>query len=494
VPEAPRSHRVAAARPVRPRLVRALVAAALALAVLLTAVAVVPTLRAAAQAPFVLAGALGSPVPRPWAPSVHRYEDEVGGVTVDRYAPASSAPPLLVVPGAAQDGRDDSRVVSLATSLAHAGRDVVVPELTLYDQELDLDDVDRVVRVADALCPPGGGLVVLGFSYGGSLALVAAADERVAGCIDLVATFGAYADLVGVVQAAVTGTSVVDGQRHPWRAADESIARQLLQDAATQLVPAEQRDALRRALREQDPQGLPPGSRAVYRLVTAEDPAQVRALARRLPRRARELLQTLSPAAVADQVEAQVLAAHAVDDPAVPYAELLRLRAAFPHARTLTVESFRHVDFTVTDDVGTLLTDLLAAWGFVQGVLRPQEHWPWQEFRSRATGHVTGTTIEPRTEDVMADTTSGAEPGGGVEDDLGPGEQGTTYHGEGVGRREEVDSGPATGTPGHPHPPEVHVGHARGSTDAGGTGGEADAAGGGGSQNESDRDVPGFTG
>lgn len=46
--------------------------------------------------------------------------------------------------------------------------------------------------------------------------------------------------------------------------------------------------------------------------------------------------------------------------------------------------------------------------------------------------------------------------GDAVDDDKGPGEQGSTYHGEGVGRREEVSSGPATGTPGNPHPADVH--------------------------------------
>lgn len=43
-----------------------------------------------------------------------------------------------------------------------------------------------------------------------------------------------------------------------------------------------------------------------------------------------------------------------------------------------------------------------------------------------------------------------------VDDDGGGAEQGGTYHGEGVGRQERVSSGPATGTPGHPHPAEVH--------------------------------------
>ena len=358
---------------------RAVLAGAVALALLVVVAAVVvPGVRAAAKAPFVLAGALDGPVPADWAGSVEREEAVLGDVLVDRYSRSSPAPPVLLVPGAARQGREDSRVISLATSLAAAGRDVVVPELALYEQELDLGDVDRVVRVADALCPPGGGLVLLGFSFGGSLALVAAADRRLAGCIDLVATFGAYADLVGMVQAAATGVSVVDGERYPWRTRDEGVARQVLEDAATDLVPQEQRERMRRAFAERDPSGLPAGSRAVYRLVTTEDPDEVRALVDRLPPRARQVLENLSPVAVADRITARVVAAHAVDDPAVPYAELLRLRQAFPQAETMTVESFQHVDFTSTGEIATLLSDLVTACDFMRAVLRPQEHWPWQ--------------------------------------------------------------------------------------------------------------------
>ena len=361
------------------QVLRTVLALAVALAVLVVAAAVVvPGARAAAKAPFVLAGALDGLVPPEWAGSVEREEALVGDVLVDRYSRSLQAPPLLLVPGAARQGRDDSRVVSLATSLASAGRQVVVPELALYEQELDLDDVERVVRVADELCPPGGGLVLLGFSFGGSVALVAAADRRIAGCVDLVATFGAYADLVGMVQAAATGVSVVDGERYTWRARDESVARQVLEDAATDLVPQEQRERMRQAFAERDPSGLPAGSRAVYRLVTADDPDQVAALVSRLPPRARQVLESLSPVAVADRITARIVAAHAMDDPAVPYAELLRLRQAFPRAETMTVASFRHVDFASTSEIGTLVSDLVTACDFMRTVLRPQEHWPWQ--------------------------------------------------------------------------------------------------------------------
>lgn len=363
----------------RPSVARTARAGGLVVAVLLVAGLVAhPAVHATVKAVFVLDDAFGGPLPRPWASEVERSRDEFGGVDVDRYSPADDAPALLLVPGAAPAGRDDERVVSLASSLAAAGRHVVVPELALYGQTVDVADVDRVVEVAAQLCRGGGRLVLLGFSYGGSLALVAAADDRVAGCIDLVATFGAYGDLVGVIQAAVTGISVVDGETYPWDAADGSVVRTVVQDTATTLVPEDEREALRRALERRDPSGLPGAADLVYRMVTSDDPDLVAELARRLPSPGAELVETFSPVDVADEVEADVLAVHAVDDPAVPVAELLRLQAAFPEAGVATVQSFEHVDLTTEDGLGPLIGDLRTACDFMQAVLRPQEDWPWE--------------------------------------------------------------------------------------------------------------------
>jgi pimeloyl-ACP methyl ester carboxylesterase len=362
---------------------RAAPRAALAVGVVVTVLVVAglvlhPDVRATAKAVFVLDDALDGPLPPAWARSVERTQQEMGDVVVDRYSPAADAPPVLLVPGAAPAGRDDERVVSLASSLAATGREVVVPELILYDQQLDVDDVDRVVEVAAHVCRTNGNLVLFGFSYGGSLALVASADERVAGCIDLVATFGAYADLVGMIQAAVTGVSVVDGDVHPWKAADESLVQTLVRDLATRLVPEDQRESLRRALEQQDPSGLPAAASLVHRMVTTDDPMLVADLARRLPPPGRTLVETFSPVDVADRIEADVLAVHALEDPAVPVAELRRLHAAFPEARVMTVRSFEHVDLATDDGLGSLLGDLLSAWVFLQAVLRPQEDWPWE--------------------------------------------------------------------------------------------------------------------
>jgi acetyl esterase/lipase len=357
---------------------RTAVAVSLVVAVVAVAgLALHPDGRATTKAAFVLDDAFGGPLPRPLALSVERSEEEIGGVVVDRYSSRADAPRILLLPGAAPAGRDDERVVSLASSLAAAGREVVVPELSLFSEELDVDDVGRVVEVTAGNCRPDDGLVLMGFSYGGALALIAAADERVAGCIDLVATFGAYGDLVGVLQAAVTGVSVVDGQVYPWDAADRAIVRTVLRDAAMKLVPKQQREPLRRALDRREPAGLPDTADLVYRMMTTDDPTVVADLARRLPPPGKDLVETFSPVEVVDRIEADVLAAHALDDPAVPAAELRRLDKAFPEAEVTTVRSFDHVDLSTDDGLVPLVTDLLTAWSFMQAVLRAQEDWPW---------------------------------------------------------------------------------------------------------------------
>lgn len=109
---------------------RSRVAVGLGVAVVAVAVlALHPGVRAGAKAAFVLDEAFDGPLPRPWALSIEQSEEKIGGVIVDRYSSRVDAPRILLLPGAARAGRDDARVVSLASSLAAAGREVVVRRL-----------------------------------------------------------------------------------------------------------------------------------------------------------------------------------------------------------------------------------------------------------------------------------------------------------------------------------------------------------------------------
>jgi pimeloyl-ACP methyl ester carboxylesterase len=341
------------------------------------AVAVVPPLRARAVALPAIAAALDLPAPRPLALDVSLGERTVAGVTVDRYGRDRAVDPTVVlVPGAARAGRDDPRVVRLAEALAASGRTVLVPELALYDLELVPADIGRiadVVAAAGASAP----VVLVGISYGGSLALRAIADHPdLAPRVALAVVFGAYGDLVGVVQGAVTGTVRVGDESFPWE--PEARAEELLRRELLDALPADLADAARAALDgERSLASLPEGARAAVELLTHDDPARTRDIVGRLPPALQQRLRAVSPSPVADCIRVPVRILHARNDPAVPYAEGVRLAAQLPQASLTTVERFDHVDLDVGSPraVWQAVRDLSRVWRVTGAALAAQEPW-----------------------------------------------------------------------------------------------------------------------
>jgi pimeloyl-ACP methyl ester carboxylesterase len=341
-----------------------------------TASGFLPPVQARGKSLAVLAEALRIDFPRPFASEIRRTDASLDGVTGHLYSPESPAPPILLLPGAALLGKDDPRVVRLARSLARAGRVVFIPDLTLYERRFDMEDLDRIVRSALALeAHPAaeGDPILLGISYGGSFALVAAADERLRGRLSQVATFGAYWDLVGVIQAVTTGTSLVNGVRVPWEG--HPTARSVLEQAVVGLAPAEIQATLGDALARDDPGDLPRQALAVFELLRNEDPSRTRELAAGLPSQLGEFLLGFSPSSVVEGLEVPVVAMHSTDDPAVPYGELVRLRRALPGARVVTVSTFRHVDPSSSAPGGwsSKVADAWDAWRFTSWILEAQE-------------------------------------------------------------------------------------------------------------------------
>lgn len=349
---------------------------AVALLVVLGPLAVLPPVTARLKAGGVVGELLDYPVPRPFAAEVERRSVSLNGVDGHLYAGNERAPAMVLLPGAVEAGLDDARVVRAGEAFAAADRTVFVPELSLYERTVDPEDLERIVdavRGVTAHRLGEGRASLLGFSFGGSYALVAAADERLAGRLAQVATFGAYYDLVGLLQAATTGVSLVDGERFDWDPHPQ--ARELTVDATLQLVPPGQRDQLTAALAgERAPASLPPAARAVFALLDNEDPERTRDLAAELPAPARRLLDRFSPAAVADDIRAPVIAMHAVEDPAVPHAELRRLTAGLPHARVISARLFGHVGLEGVGKVRAI-PDLVRAWRFAGWLMAAQETW-----------------------------------------------------------------------------------------------------------------------
>ncbi len=346
------------------------------LAVLAVSVAaVVPSVRARVKGVPLVMEALGGSVPRPFAPGVTRTEAALDGVTGYRFAPARPAPPVLLLPGAALLGKDDPRAIRLATSLARAGRLVFVPDLELSQRRFVEEDLDRIVRAALALeADPGarGRVAVLGISYGGSFALVAAADPRLRGRLEQVAVFGAYFDLIGVIQAVTTGISLVEGRSYPWRAAP--VADEILERNAVELAGEGSAEALQAVLKgDAPPSDLDRHTRALYELLRNRDPARVVGLAEQLAPEARSLLARFSPSSVAEAIDTPIVAMHSTEDPAVPYGEAVRLTRALPDTRLVTVGGFRHVDFRAPGGWRAAAGDLLGVWRFATWLLEAQE-------------------------------------------------------------------------------------------------------------------------
>lgn len=346
-------------------------------ALIIAGLGLLPSVQARAKALAVLVEAVGLEVPRPFAPPVARVEITIDGVSGDIYYPGERAPAIVLIPGAVEGGKDDPRVVRTARALARAERAVFVLDLELADRRFVEEDIDRIVRVARTLYSHPlvqGRVSILGFSFGGSFGLIAAADPRLAGRLEQVAVFGAYFDLVGMIQAVTTGVSVVDGRRIPWE--PHPVAAEILEDVALRLVPPEGRDVLAAALEGSvSPVELPPALRSVYELLRNDDPEQTFQLAARLPDQALDALERFSPSAVAAHITAPVIAMHSIDDPAVPYGEALRLVDGLPATSLTSVSLFRHVDFEPRSpgDWTRAAGDLWSAWLFTGRLLAAQE-------------------------------------------------------------------------------------------------------------------------
>lgn len=294
-----------------------------------------------------VAEGLGLQVPRPFAPAVEQVPDVVGGVEVDRYADSangasSTHPAIVLVPGAAPAGRGDQRVVAIATALARAARTVVVPELEVYGEDLVPADIERLVDLAEALSRDHGPVVLAGLSFGGSLSLVAADDPRLADRVALVATFGAYADLAGVVQAATTGVSLVDGEQIGWD--PDPRAAEVIEGQLLGLLTRADRELLVAVLAgDRDAASLRSDLRAVYGLLEDDDPGRTMAHLDAAPVTVRDRIGEVSPARAAPDLDVPIVALHTRDDPVIPYGELSRLEVVYGQTEALTLATFDHV-------------------------------------------------------------------------------------------------------------------------------------------------------
>jgi acetyl esterase/lipase len=294
-----------------------------------------------------------------WLPAGASRERPVGGV--------------LLVLGVNNVGRGHPAVTRVAEALARSGMAVLVPDsAVLMEGRLEPAEIDGVVRAFEALGaraevdPERVGMV--GVSAGGSLALLAAADARIADRIAYVNAFGAYADARAYIASLAAHAYELDGATVEWtptRLALEGFPRlvlghvpdpadrRLLQDALLDRLAAGERPMPDAALWER----LGPEGRAFYRLLVAGTLSEARAAVEALPAQTLPVLDELSPIRALDRLRAPIHLMHERDDDLVPFVESRKLAAGLAPGGRLV----RHTEFRLFTHVQPDTLDPLAA-------------------------------------------------------------------------------------------------------------------------------------
>ncbi|MFY9673345.1 MAG: alpha/beta fold hydrolase [Terriglobales bacterium] len=145
------------------------------------------------------AGWLGGVHTYPIAESLTQIRTPTGSVRARLYMPQGIAnePGMLVVHGVHHLGIDEPRLVAFARALSSSGIEVLTPELpALADYHVDPHSIDIIGSSARDFAQSTGHKVgVLGISFGGGLALMAAANPHYDRFIRFVVSVGAHENL-----------------------------------------------------------------------------------------------------------------------------------------------------------------------------------------------------------------------------------------------------------------------------------------------------------
>ena len=312
-------------------------------------------------------------------PRRHSIEYEIDGRAYggDLYlSPQGASAGIVLVPGVVPAGKDDSRLVALAYTLARLRFAVLVPDLQgLRRYRVRASDVGEVADAFRYLVSrrelvPEGRAGIAGFSYGAGPVLLAALKPDIRARVRFVVAVGGYYNLNTIVTYFTTGyyETEPDGDWHyrkpnpyiKWVFAlsnadlvERSADRERLQ------VFAEMISSHTEVELDDLSKDLGPDAQALYALLVNEDPARVPTLVDRLPPRILDELDGINPA-VHDlrALQAQVILVHGRSDNLIPYTESIALARALPpdQVQLFLIEGLAHVDIQVgREDIPELL-------------------------------------------------------------------------------------------------------------------------------------------
>ncbi len=269
-------------------------------------------------------------------------------------------PALIVLHGVHYLGIDEPRLEAFATAMASCGIRVLTPELPdIKDYHVDASSIRVIGESARWFAHRSGALVgVMGLSFSGGLALVAAADPAYAAAFRFVMAVGAQDDMARVANYYRTGEderpngTVERLAAHPY--GPLVLEYEYFQD----FVPTKDVPALRRVLREdlyEDKGGerlalaalTKPERTEAARLLDGASPTTQALLAASNAKHAAELAE-LSPHGDLQGLKTPVYLLHGEADNIIPAAETLWLERDLPRGTlkaALISPVISHIDF-----------------------------------------------------------------------------------------------------------------------------------------------------
>lgn len=286
---------------------------------------------------------------------------------------------IVLVPGIFPAGKDDARLVAMATTLARLQFAVLVPDLKgLRRYQLRANDVREVADAFRYLLSrpelvPGGRAGIAGFSYGGGLVVLAALEPDVREQARFIVSFGGYSDLRSIVTYFTTGhyRQTPDADWH-YRIPHPYMKGVFTLSNADLLERARDRATLRRLAHWTDDDNgtdittlnLAADAQALYALLSNEEPDRVPALIAQLSPRIRNELEGINPAARdLSAMRAQVILMHGRGDTFIPYTESIALARALPagQVKLFIIEGYAHTSVRPQREDIPQFLDMMAA-------------------------------------------------------------------------------------------------------------------------------------
>lgn len=269
---------------------------------------------------------------------------------------------LLLIPGASEGGKNDTRLVAFATSLARARFNVLVPDFESL-KHLNVSAYN-VVEISDALnwlvrkveLTPKGKVGMLAISYAAGPAILAAMENGIRDRVTFIFAIGGYYDLDAALGFFTTGyfkeggnlryiepnaygkwvfvLSNLERMSHPH---DRTLFKEMFLRKQADL--GAQLDDLASELSKE---GL-----AIFSFITNANHGRVHNLLSKLPEAIKEEISELT---LADknlsQLKSSMILVHGLDDNIIPFSQSIALSKKLPAGQTeiFLVDNLAHVE------------------------------------------------------------------------------------------------------------------------------------------------------